>query len=645
MTTRLPRQWWMIGGCSPIGFPSPSRRCQPSDLTGRNQGLVRCSGCRPRGDGEDSGGTRPGSLPSRQLPSRCQAPNLEDRAEAGFALSTYARAWRSTRTRRAAPGVSAGVSLDAVRTMSVGPWRTETKWDRLLGLGRLPPGLSGRGEGAMAVRLPAAASVTAPAQTERSPSMADPRLLQRRWREPVSDATSLRAEPFLSRLNRHGFRLVMVADALVLAAVMVGSMVVRYDWVWPTYPPPTYAMSLTVTLTVFIASLYFGGLYEREPRLGAPPALPRVARQTLAAGGLVALLRLATPGLARETPLPSDLGFALPIPNLVALIVLGAIGVAGNRWFAQVLRTRREGPPRVVLGGEPSDLAVARSHLDAERDRAKVMAEISDLDQLLVSVEATRATDVVVVSGSWVDGLYPDQVRAFDQAGVTVLLRVTARETLYGLERVREVGGLPFVLLRAQTMPRSRARFKRFFDVVMLVVASPLIVALGGLMALYQLAVAGRPLLYFQPRVGADGRVFEMVKFRTMLPDAEADGRGARLADHDDPRIIRGCRWVRATRMDELPQLWNVVRGEMSLVGPRPERPELTAGFEASIPGYARRHELPPGLTGLAQIHGRYHTDPEYKLGYDLQYLVNWSPVLDLQILLRTVWVVLTRRL
>jgi len=77
---------------------------------------------------------------------------------------------------------------------------------------------------------------------------------------------------------------------------------------------------------------------------------------------------------------------------------------------------------------------------------------------------------------------------------------------------------------------------------------------------------------------------------------------------------------------------------------PRPERPELTAQFEALIPGYSRRHEIPPGITGLAQIHGRYHTDPEYKLGHDLQYLVNWSPVQDLQILCRTLWVVLARR-
>jgi len=97
-------------------------------------------------------------------------------------------------------------------------------------------------------------------------------------------------------------------------------------------------------------------------------------------------------------------------------------------------------------------------------------------------------------------------------------------------------------------------------------------------------------------------------------------------------------------RFDELPQIWNVIRGDMSLVGPRPERQELADGFETLIPGYGRRHDIRPGITGLAQVNGSYHTDPGFKLGHDLQYLVNWSPILDAQILLRTVYVVLARR-
>ncbi len=460
--------------------------------------------------------------------------------------------------------------------------------------------------------------------------------------EPPADSSTLPA--LLTRLNRHGFRLVMVADALVLLAILVGTMVVRFPRGWPTYSVPTYLGSFAIVLVVFLAALYFGGLYEREPRLGAPPALPRAARQTLAAGGLVALLRLAGIGVARERGL-SSLMIALPIRNLVVLIVLGAIGVAANRWLVHTLRTRREGVAKVVLAGDPEDVEVAREHLRVDQQRAAVVAEVTDPAELLAVTERTEASDVLVVTGGWIDHLYPTQAQWFDRAGITVLLRVSAKETLYGLERVRQVSGMPFVLLRAQTMPRSRAHFKRVFDLLLLAAFSVVVLPVFVLVALYQLAVAGRPLFYWQTRVGARGRVFRMLKFRTMRPDAEADGAGARLATVDDPRVIPACRWIRETRMDELPQLYNVLRGEMSLVGPRPERPELTADFEQQIPGYVRRYELPPGMTGLAQIHGRYHTAAAYKLGYDLQYLVNWSPVLDLEILLRTVWVVLARRL
>lgn len=451
--------------------------------------------------------------------------------------------------------------------------------------------------------------------------------------------------PLLGRLNRRGFRLVMIADGIGLLTVMAGSMVVRFGTDWPTYAVRTYLVSFTIITAIFLASLYFGGLYEREPRLGAPPALPRAGRQTLAAGGLIALLDLVITGAAREFGMAAGRALPLPIPNLIALIVLGAVVVAANRALVHALRTRREGAPKVLLAGDPADVRAARDSLSSDQQPAHVVAEVTDPIQVLRTVAALEVTDLVVVSGTWLPALYPKVLTELDAAGVTTLLRVTARETVYGLERIREVAGMPFVLLRTQTMPRSRARFKRFFDLVLLLAGAvlwlPLLLVITG----YQAIAVGRPLLYRQRRVGVGGSTFEMLKFRTMAVDAEADGRGARLAEADDPRVIAACRWVRATRMDELPQLWNVLRGEMSLVGPRPERPELTAGFEERIPGYARRFEVPPGLTGLAQIHGRYHTDAEYKLGYDLQYLVNWSPILDLQILLRTVWVVLARRL
>jgi lipopolysaccharide/colanic/teichoic acid biosynthesis glycosyltransferase len=460
---------------------------------------------------------------------------------------------------------------------------------------------------------------------------------------PVSTGGST-AAPVLARLNARGFRLVMVADTLALVTIMVGTMVWRFGWDWPTFSMTLYAFSFALGTVIFLATFYFGGLYDREPRLGAPPVLPRAAGQALAAGGFVALLRLIVAGFAAEADFIGARSLPFPIRNLVALIVLGALAVAANRQLAYWLRTRREGPPRVVLAGEEDAIETAEGTLRRDPSTAVIVGRASDPADLQTVVRDRSATDVLLLSGSWLDHVYPHGIESLERSGVTVLLRVTARETVLGLNRLREVGGLPYVLLRSQTVPRSRARFKRLFDLSVLAVTAPLWLLALALIALYQLAVVGRPILYRQTRVGAGGALFSLVKFRTMVEDAEGS-TGARLADVADERVVRGCGWVRASRMDELPQLWNVLRGEMSLAGPRPERPELTARFEQLIPGYTRRYELPPGLTGLAQIYGRYHTDPEYKLGYDLQYLVNWSPVLDLEIMAKTIWVVLARKL
>ena len=203
---------------------------------------------------------------------------------------------------------------------------------------------------------------------------------------------------------------------------------------------------------------------------------------------------------------------------------------------------------------------------------------------------------------------------------------------------------MPFVALRAHALPTHRARFKRVTDIGWLLVLGPIILLATALVGLYVRLLAGPGIIHRQERVGRFGSTFTMVKFRTMRHDAEEE-TGAIKAAADDPRVVRGLGWLRKTRMDELPQFWNVARGDMSIVGPRPERPEFAEQYELIIPGYGRRHDIPPGLTGLAQVHGHYHTDPGFKLGHDLQYLVNWSPVLDLQIMVRTVWVILTGRL
>lgn len=181
----------------------------------------------------------------------------------------------------------------------------------------------------------------------------------------------------------------------------------------------------------------------------------------------------------------------------------------------------------------------------------------------------------------------------------------------------------------------------RIVALAMLIVAAPIMimVAVGSL-----IESRGRdPIFYHQVRIGRGGKPFELHKFRSMGADAEADGV-ARWASHDDSRITRLGAFLRKTRLDELPQIFNVLKGQMSLVGPRPERPEFVAKLTASIPYYSERHRVKPGVTGWAQILNAYESDEDgakRKLEYDLYYVKHAGIVLDLVILLQTVEVVL----
>ncbi|MES9999419.1 MAG: exopolysaccharide biosynthesis polyprenyl glycosylphosphotransferase [Candidatus Thiodiazotropha lotti] len=186
---------------------------------------------------------------------------------------------------------------------------------------------------------------------------------------------------------------------------------------------------------------------------------------------------------------------------------------------------------------------------------------------------------------------------------------------------------------------------KRQFDLVLgtliLLLASPVMLLTA---LLIWLSSMGRdPVFYRQLRVGLKGREFYVWKFRSMRTDAERNG--AQMAAKNDNRVTRIGRFIRKTRIDELPQLWNVFVGDMSLVGPRPERPEFVSSFQRKIRGYALRHQVKPGITGWAQVkypYGETVEDAAHKLYYDLTYVRKNSVLFDLMVLLRTIPVILT---
>lgn len=182
--------------------------------------------------------------------------------------------------------------------------------------------------------------------------------------------------------------------------------------------------------------------------------------------------------------------------------------------------------------------------------------------------------------------------------------------------------------------------FLRFLDIIIVLPTTILCIPLFALIALAIALDSEGPILYRQVRVGKGGELFTLLKFRSMFQNAERNG--AQWAESNDPRVTRVGFFLRKHRLDELPQLVNVLRGEMTLVGPRPERPEFVLRFYEVIPSFLRRLQVKPGLTGWAQVNGGYDLCPQKKLVYDLYYIENWSLGLFLRTLFLTVRVIIS---
>lgn len=263
------------------------------------------------------------------------------------------------------------------------------------------------------------------------------------------------------------------------------------------------------------------------------------------------------------------------------------------------------------------------------------------VDELIPAMHARGASAVLLVDSALSQRQLADVLKYGDPEGIELLQLPGLDPSILASTRVVGIAGLPVVPLHPAFLASLYRPVKRAMDIVMAAIG--LVFGLPGALLV---AVAIRmdtrgPVLFVQDRIGHRRRPFRAYKFRTMIVDAERDS-GPVLAANPDPRVTRVGRWLRKSRMDEYPQLWNVLRGDMSLVGPRPERPEFVEQYLAACPLYERRFLVKPGLTGLAQIHGRYDTDYLHKLRYDLIYINSLSLLTDLQVLLATVRIVLT---
>jgi Undecaprenyl-phosphate glucose phosphotransferase len=203
--------------------------------------------------------------------------------------------------------------------------------------------------------------------------------------------------------------------------------------------------------------------------------------------------------------------------------------------------------------------------------------------------------------------------------------------------RLEDLDGLPVININEPSLQGVNALVKRAIDIVISSLALLVLAVPIGVIALLVRLTSRGPAFFRQERMGLDGKSFSIVKFRSMLNDAERE-TGPVWTQRNDPRVTAFGKFLRKSNLDELPQLWNVLRGDMSIVGPRPERPHFVAQFKHRIPQYMLRHKVRAGLTGWAQVNGwRGNTAIDKRIEYDLYYIENWSVRLDLKIMWLTI--------
>lgn len=271
--------------------------------------------------------------------------------------------------------------------------------------------------------------------------------------------------------------------------------------------------------------------------------------------------------------------------------------------------------PVVVIPGKAVDVVVPLKQDEQVREAEEIGEALAEAASEAKSIEEkaailTRLADTPRLTES---GIATD-----------VLERLLPDEGVVKLPQVKRVAG-----------DSAYCIAKRVFDVLfcgvaLIVLAIPMVA-----IAVKIRAESRGPVIYAQRRVGKNGKVFELYKFRSMYTDAEA--KGARWATEDDPRVTPFGKTMRKTRLDEIPQFWNVVKGDMSLIGPRPERPAFHDEFCRRIDGWEQRLLLKPGITGLAQVTGGYELLPKEKALYDIEYIENRGIGMDLRIILKTI--------
>jgi Undecaprenyl-phosphate glucose phosphotransferase len=449
------------------------------------------------------------------------------------------------------------------------------------------------------------------------------------------------------RFQRFYTSIKVATDVVVLAVAFGLSYLTWFVWTVHRPEPPVRDSLVTLGLALVLLPLAFrqAHLYATNR---ARTDLEEVF-EVLKAGVTATLVLVALTYFLRERYSRATLGLFLAY----ALVLVSATRLT-FRGVLAAIRRRGYNLKSILLVGTGTLGERVVDTIDGHRELGFRVVGVLSRDALpqgsvvrgvpvvgttadLESVLASRPVDQVILALPSEDTPLIKQLMeqlALSTVDVKVVPDLFQYITLYG--GLEEFGGLPLIGLQGGPLEGWSLVAKRVFDMLFSLFALALLSPVLLMVALLVRLTSRGPVLFRQERMGMDGRLFHILKFRTMRTDAEVGG--ATMARAGDPRRTPVGAFLRASSLDELPQLFNVLLGDMSLVGPRPERPVFIEEFKRRIPKYALRHKVKAGITGWAQIHGlRGQTSIEKRIEFDLYYIENWSLLLDVKILVRTV--------
>jgi sugar transferase (PEP-CTERM system associated) len=458
----------------------------------------------------------------------------------------------------------------------------------------------------------------------------------------------------IQRLRGRVAALVLFETILIVSAVAVAAYVRLGALAWDIMLNEQGVAKSLLIAAVCQLCLYYTELYDLRAITDRRELFVRIMRALASASFILAALYYWFPALVMGR------GVAIIAAVLVITLVIG--WRVAFEWVSRYVRPRER---LLLVGTSPGAVTLARELFSQRQELGVDIVGFVDNDPTLIgspvinpgvigtiedipSIVRARAVDRVVVSLADARGKLPmDKLLEMKLDGVAFDHLATVYEEYTGKIAVENLR--PSWLIFSQGFQKTRllSAGKRTLDMtasaVGLVLAAPLMAIVA---AAIRLTSAGS-VFYHQERVGLHGRIFTIHKFRSMRPDAEASTGPVWASKEGDPRVTPIGRLLRRTRIDELPQLWNVLKGDMSFVGPRPERPEFVKELTQQIRFYGQRHVVRPGVTGWAQVRYTYGASTEdalEKLQYDLFYIKNMSLALDLFVILATVKTVLLRK-